>query len=43
MYAPDCLEASLTPYWGDDDEETTEVVGVAPADDTNEADCDDGF
>ena len=45
LYEKYCDDASLTKYWGDDDDEdeTTEGLRVAPAEDTNEADCDDGF
>ena len=42
LYEKYCHEASATKYWGtEEDDDTTEVVGVA--EDTNEADCDDGF
>ena len=42
MYERYCHEAEMSKYWGieeDDDLDTD----VAVADDTNEADCDDGF
>ena len=42
LYEKYCREASMTSYWGvDQDVDIDEEI--AAADETNEADCDDGF
>ncbi len=43
LYEKYCEETSRKMYWGDDDDSTDSEESVAPADDTNEADCHDGF
>ena len=47
LYQRYCHEASRRPYFDDDDDDegsrTEDDVSVVAADDTNEADCDEGF
>ena len=43
LYEKYCEEASLTTYWPDAGSDDDEEVGLAPADDTKEVDCDEGF
>ena len=42
LYEKYCEDASMTKYWGEEDDDLP-TEHVAPAEDTNEADCDDGF
>ena len=41
LYEKYCREASTSSYWGADEQDDNDEI--AAADETNEADCDDGF
>ena len=43
MYEQYCHEASVSKYWGVGEEDDDIQTEIAVADDTNEADCHDGF
>ena len=42
LYEKFCRQASMISYWGEDKEDDNDQ-DIAVADETNEADCDDGF
>ena len=43
LYEAYCNNASLPTYWGNDDGDSGDDLSVAPAEETNEGDCVDGF